>query len=137
MRRGPAGTLVAARLKADASPPAPPVELAQPEGGGDRNAIPLYAMPNAKVVSHFLSDMSLRGSSIRSLGGYLNVLAIESTMDDPARASGQDAVAFRLLHLNDPRARELVEAAAARFGWATRFQGLAGAGRGFALSLRP
>lgn len=134
MRPGPPGTLLAARLKADPVAPAPPVELAQPEGGGDRNAIPLYSIPNARVISHFLRDMPLRGSSMRSLGGYLNVLAIESTMDDLARASGQDAVAFRLRHLDDPRAREVVETAASRFGWAPHFEGPSGAGRGFAFA---
>jgi nicotinate dehydrogenase subunit B len=76
MRPGPPGTLLAARFKADASPPAPPVALAQPEGGGDRNAIPLYSLPNAKVISHFLPDMPLRGSSMRSLGGYLRSLSV-------------------------------------------------------------
>ncbi|WJR79813.1 molybdopterin cofactor-binding domain-containing protein [Bradyrhizobium sp. NP1] len=134
MRPGPPGTLLAARLKADAAVPAPPVELAQPEGGGDRNAIPLYSIPNARVISHFLRDMPLRGSSMRSLGGYLNVLAIESTMDDLARASGQDAVAFRLRHLDDPRAREVVETAASRFGWSPHVEGPSGAGRGFAFA---
>ncbi len=54
MRPGPAGTLLAAREMANPFPPAPPVALAQPEGGGDRNAIPLYSFPNVKVVHHFL-----------------------------------------------------------------------------------
>ena len=61
MRPGPAGALLAARGLAAPFPPAPAVALAQPEGGGDRNAIPLYAFPNAKVVHHFLPDMPLRG----------------------------------------------------------------------------
>jgi len=120
MRPGPPGTLLAAREKANPFPPAPPIALAQPEGGGDRNAIPLYVILNAKVISHFLPDMPLRGSSMRSLGGYLNVLTIESVMDDLARDSSQDPVAFRLRHLDDPRARAVIEAAASRFNWSTR-----------------
>ncbi len=101
MRPGPPGTLVAARLKSDAFPPPPPIALAQPEGGGDRNAIPLYAIANSKVISHFLPDTPLRGSSMRSLGGYLNVLSIESVLDELAARSGQDPVAFRLRHTVD------------------------------------
>jgi CO/xanthine dehydrogenase Mo-binding subunit len=131
MRPGPPGTLTAARLKSDAFPPAPPVALAQPEGGGDRNAIPLYALPNAKVISHFLPDMPLRGSSMRSLGGYLNVLSIESVMDELAGLSKQDPVSFRLRHIEDPRAREVIETAASRFGWAMRVKSSDGTGFGF------
>lgn len=131
MRPGPPGNLLAARDIAKPFPPGPPVALAQPEGGGDRNAIPLYAFPNARVVHHFLPDMPLRGSSMRSLGGYLNVLAIESTMDDLARLSGQDPVAFRLRHLTDERARDVVETAASRFGWASRPALPSGGGYGF------
>jgi nicotinate dehydrogenase subunit B len=134
MRPGPPGTLLAAREKANPFPPAPPVALAQPEGGGDRNAIPLYVIPNAKVISHFLPDMPLRGSSMRSLGGYLNVLAIESVMDDLARDSGQDPVAFRLRHLDDPRARAVIETAASHFNWSTRPKPSSGTGCGFAFA---
>jgi len=131
MRPGPPGTLLAARDKSDPAAPAPPVALAQPEGGGDRNAIPLYRFQNAKVVHHFLPEMPLRGSSMRSLGGYLNVLAIESTIDDLAHASGQDPVEFRLRLLPDDRARAVVQKAAEDFGWKTRPRLPNGGGYGF------
>lgn len=134
MRPGPPGTLLAAREIANPFPPAPPVALAQPEGGGDRNAIPLYVFPNVRAVHHFLPDMPLRGSSMRSLGGYLNVMALESTMDDLARLSGQDPVAFRLRHLTDDRARAVIEGAASRFGWTNRPKLAAGGGYGFAFA---
>jgi nicotinate dehydrogenase subunit B len=133
-RPGPPGALLAAQFKANPFPPAPGVNLVQPEGGADRNGIPLYTLPNAKVINHFLPDMPLRGSSMRALGSHLNVLSIESTMDDLARASGQDVVAFRLRHLDDARAREVVQTAASRFGWTSRFEGPPGSGRGFAFS---
>jgi nicotinate dehydrogenase subunit B len=133
MRPGPPGTLLAARDKADPFPPAPPVALAQPEGGGDRNAIPLYNFRNARVVHHFLPDMPIRCSAMRSLGAHLNVFAIESTMDDLARSSEQDPVAFRLRHLDDPRARDVVAMAADRFGWASRLR-QPGLGHGFAFA---
>jgi CO/xanthine dehydrogenase Mo-binding subunit len=131
MRPGPPATLLAARLKSDAFPPAPPIALAQPEGGGDRNAIPLYTIANCKVISHFLPDMPLRGSSMRSLGGYLNVLSIESVIDELAVRSDQDPVAFRLRHTEDPRARDVIEMTASRFGWAGRTKSSENTGFGF------
>ena len=134
MRPGPPGTLLAARDIADPFPPAPPVDLPMPEGGGDRNAVPLYVLPNARAVNHFLPEMPLRGSSMRSLGGYLNVFAIESTMDDLARLSGQDPVDFRLRHLADERARAVITEAAERFGWKGRPKAPAGSGYGFAFA---
>ncbi|MFG1249473.1 xanthine dehydrogenase family protein molybdopterin-binding subunit [Xanthobacter flavus] len=134
MRPGPPGTLLAARDKAEPFPPAPPVDLPMPEGGGDRNAVPLYVLPNARAVNHFLPDMPLRGSSMRSLGGYLNVFAIESTMDELARRAGQDPVDFRLRHLQDERAKAVISTAAERFGWKNRPKPPAGGGYGFAFA---
>ncbi len=131
MRPGPPGALLAARDIANPFPPAPPIDLPMPEGGGDRNAVPLYVLPNARAVNHFLPQMPLRGSSMRSLGGYLNVFAIESTMDDLARLSGQDPVAFRLRHLADERAKAVIMATAERFGWDKRPALPAGSGYGF------
>jgi len=55
-------------------------------------------------------------------------------MDELARLSGQDIVAFRLEHLDNPRAREVVRIAAGRFGWGSRSAKSAGSGYGFAFS---
>jgi nicotinate dehydrogenase subunit B len=76
-----------------------------PEGGGDRNSIPLYRIPNARVVYHFLPAMPLRVSALRALGAYMNVFTIVSFMDELALAAKADPVEFRLRHLDDPRAR--------------------------------
>src|SRR2546423_11814599 len=94
-----------------------PVDPPQPTGGGDRNSIPLYDFPNQKVVKHFLPEMPLRTSALRTLGGYSNVFALESFIDELALAAGADPVEFRLRHLKDPRARAAVAAAAQRSGW--------------------
>ena len=64
----------------------------------------------------------------------MNVFAIESFMDELAVAAGMDPVAFRLAHLKDGRAREVVRMAANRFGWASRGHGGDGTGTGFAFA---
>jgi CO/xanthine dehydrogenase Mo-binding subunit len=92
-----------------------------PEGSGDRNAVPLYSFANKKVIWHFLRQMPLRVSSLRSLGAYMNVFSIESFMDEIAAAAHIDPVEFRLRQLDDPRARDVVTLAAERFGWGKRF----------------
>jgi len=63
----------------------------------------------------------------------MNVFSIESFMDELAMLAGADPVEFRLAHLEDPRAREVVSAAARRFGWrAWRRTPARGRGFGFA-----
>ena len=85
---------------------------------GDRNAVPLYTFPSLRVVHHFLPDMPLRVSALRALGAYHNVFVLEGFMDELAQAAGADPVEFRLEHLEDPRARAVVQLAAERFDWA-------------------
>ena len=122
----------------DPLPVPPPAPIPMPEGGGERNSNPLYKFPNAHVVSHFLPEMPLRVSAMRSLGAYLNIFAIESFMDELAASAGADPVAFRLQHMQDERARAVIQTAADRFGWlaAARRPGNPGdgAGRGFAFA---
>lgn len=113
--------------------PTPPKPIPQPNGGGDRNAIPLYRFPNQTVVSHFLPDMPVRVSALRGLGAHLNIFALESFMDELAAAAGRDPVAFRLAHLDDPRAAAVIRRAATRFGWAG-YKPQPNRGRGFAFA---
>src|SRR5262249_12605164 len=47
-----------------------PSEAPLPAGGGDRNAVPTYDFANQKIVDHFIADMPLRVSALRTLGGY-------------------------------------------------------------------
>ena len=118
----------------DALPVPPPAPIPMPEGGGDRNSNPLYSFPNAHVVYHFVPEMPLRISAMRSLGAYLNVFALESFVDELAEAAGADPVVFRLRHMQDARARDVMQAAAARFGWSTPPERREGHGRGFAFA---
>ena len=76
--------------------------------------------PTKKWSGTSFSHMPLRVSALRSLGAYMNVFSIESFMDDIAAAAHVDPVEFRLRHLDDPRAREVVTLAAQRFGWGKR-----------------
>jgi CO/xanthine dehydrogenase Mo-binding subunit len=104
-----------------------------PRGSADRNAVPYYKLANAKVTSHFIATpMPLRISALRSLGGYMNIFSIESFMDELALAAGADPVAFRLKHLADPRAIDVVRLAAEKFGWTAGAQPPANRGYGFA-----
>jgi nicotinate dehydrogenase subunit B len=117
MRPGGAGSMLAAQHMAQPFAVPAPKPLPLPEGGGDRNAIPIYKFPNAHVVHHFIPAMPLRISAMRALGAYHNVFSIESFMDELAVAAGADPVEFRLKHLDDPRGRDVIEKAARGFGW--------------------
>jgi CO/xanthine dehydrogenase Mo-binding subunit len=100
-------------------PPAPDLQAAN-WMGASRNSVPGYDIPGMHVTRHRLLDMPIRTSSLRSLGAHLNVFAIESFMDELAAAAGADPVRFRLAHLTDPRARQVLTEAAAMAGWDTR-----------------
>ena len=112
-----AGRLMPATMLAKPFVSAPSVPMLQPEGGGDRNAIPLYSLPNVHIMNNFSPTMPLRTSAMRSLGAHTNVFAIESFMDELAFSAHTDPVEFRLKHLQDPRAQDVIRLAAKQFGW--------------------
>ncbi len=118
----------------DPLPTPPPEPIPMPEGGGDRNSNPLYAFPNARVVYHFLPTMPLRVSAMRSLGAYHNIFAIESFMDELAEAAGADPVAFRLRHMKDARARDVIAGRGRTLRLVQAAAAEAGHGRGFAFA---
>jgi len=133
MRPGGAGNLLPAWHLASPFAPAAPKPIPLPEGGGDRNAIPYYRLPSARVVHRFVPAMPVRVSALRALGAYMNVFSIESFIDELAQAAGADPVDFRLRHLDDPRARDVVSLVASRFGWSS-YTRAPGRGRGFAFA---
>jgi nicotinate dehydrogenase subunit B len=100
-------------------PPAPDLQAAN-WMGASRNSVPGYDIPDVHVTRHRLLDMPIRTSSLRSLGAHLNVFAIESFIDELAAAVGADPVRFRLGHLTDPRARQVLTEAADMAGWDSR-----------------
>jgi CO/xanthine dehydrogenase Mo-binding subunit len=133
-RPATAGGLLAG---AEVDPPFPrqiPKPIPMPEGGGHRNGNPLYALPNAKGIYHFIEQAPVRVSALRGLGAHMNVFAIECFMDELAKSAGADPLAFRLAHMTDARAREIMQTAADRFGWASRGKGGDGRGCGFAFA---
>jgi CO/xanthine dehydrogenase Mo-binding subunit len=102
-------------------------------GGGDRNSIPLYDFPIWKIESHRLLTMPVRTSALRTLGAQGNVFAIECFLDEVATERGEDPIHFRLRHLSDERAKDVIRAAARRARWKPEKKPGTGYGIGFAL----
>jgi nicotinate dehydrogenase subunit B len=109
-------------------PPQPPEWF----GGGDRNAPTNYGIPNQRVRVHWLPGLPLRTSSMRSLGGAANTFANESFMDELAAAAHIDPLEFRLRHLDDPRAIEVLRIAAQNADWGAALPQGEGQGIAFA-----
>ena len=86
-------------------------------GGADRNSIPPYDFPAWRIECHRLTTMPVRTSALRTLGAQANVFAVESFIDEIITERGDDPVEFRLRHLPDVRARDVIVAAAARANW--------------------
>src|ERR1700759_3471846 len=101
-------------------------------GGAGRNSVPLYDFPSWQIESHRLLTMPVRAAALRALGGQDNTFAIESFLDEIATERGEDPVAFRLRHLRDERAKDVIRAAAKRAGWKPAPK--AGTGYGFGYS---
>jgi CO/xanthine dehydrogenase Mo-binding subunit len=110
-------TLVAAAHIAERFELAESINPPLPAGGSHRNAIPLYEFPDLLVVNNHVREMPVRSSSLRSLGGFANVFAIESFMDELAAAANTDPIAFRLKYLKDERGRAVIEKAVEASGW--------------------
>ena len=76
--------------------------------------------------------MPIRTSALRTLGAQGNVFAIECFLDELAAERGEDPVDFRLRHLSDERAKDVIRAAAKRAKWKPDKQAGTGYGLGFA-----
>jgi nicotinate dehydrogenase subunit B len=84
-----------------------PKPFAQPAmgyfGGGFRNSEPYYTIPNQRIDAHAFEG-PLRVSSLRSLGAYANIFAVETFMDELAEKARKEPIEFRLAHSTDERA---------------------------------
>ncbi|MCI2417951.1 molybdopterin-dependent oxidoreductase [Saccharopolyspora sp. K220] len=128
---GVPGLLAGAYLAGGTPAPAatdPPL----PAAGTARNAIPGYQLGNRRITAHRLLETPIRSSALRSLGAFVNVFAIESFMDELAAEAGRDPLEYRLAHLTDDRARQVLETAAAAAGWHDPAPAEIGRGIGFA-----
>ena len=83
---------------------------------GDRSARPPYRAANLRVTVNDMAPI-LRASWLRGVSALPNSFAHESYIDELASAARADPLEYRLRHLDDPRAAELLRATAARAGW--------------------
>lgn len=77
---------------------------------------PVYNFPNQRIQFHS-SRSPLRQGSYRALAAPANHFARETHMDELAKVVGMDPLAFRLHNLKDTRLRDVLNAAAEKFGW--------------------
>ncbi|MCR9098063.1 MAG: molybdopterin-dependent oxidoreductase [bacterium] len=84
--------------------------------GVARGADPPYAANRTRVE---FSDVRIPVDTgpWRGLGAAPNHFAVESAVDETARATGQDPLAFRLAHIDDERLRRVLSRAAELAGW--------------------
>ena len=104
----PAGKLLGANYLAE------PIDRPEPQPamgknvGIHRNLDPLYIFPKRRLVKNLVRGMPLRTSALRSLGAFGNVFAIEGFMDELAKEAGIQPDEFRLKHLDDKRAKDVI-----------------------------
>lgn len=88
---------------------------------GDRTARPPYDYPDLRVTVNDMPPI-LRASWLRGVSALPNAFAHESFIDELAHAAGMDPLQYRLQHLSDERAREMVQATADKAGWRAHTQ---------------
>ncbi|OAJ59859.1 aldehyde dehydrogenase [Paraburkholderia ginsengiterrae] len=104
---------------------------------GDRTAVPPYDYRAKRIVCDDTPPI-VRAAWLRGVSALPNTFAHESFIDELAEQAGVDPVEFRLRHLTDPRAIDLVKAVADKAGWEPRNaerkeeEGDIARGRGFA-----
>lgn len=83
---------------------------------GDRTAMPPYRYASQRIACHDMAPI-VRSSWLRGVSALPNSFAHDCMIDELAHAAGADPVDYRLRHLDDPRAVELIEATARHAGW--------------------
>ena len=96
---------------------------------GDRTARPPYTVPHLRVTVNDMPPI-VRASWLRGVSALPNSFAHESFVDELAASAGADPLQFRLRHLHDTRAAELLQATADKAGWRPRQGPLEAAGSG-------
>jgi CO/xanthine dehydrogenase Mo-binding subunit len=116
---GPVPLIAATLAGLPATPITEPYRFSNPNYLTGNSAIP-YTFPNIKTVAHLLAEAPFRWSWIRSPGRMQNAFANECFVDELAAFVGADPLDFRLSHLNDPRAAELLVRLATLAKWEKR-----------------
>lgn len=91
---------------------------------------PIYSSA-AKRVTFQHQETMVPTSWWRGVGPLRSAFVMESAVDELAHQLGQDPVAFRLAHIEDPRARAVLETVKVQSGWGEKLP--AGTGRGVAV----
>lgn len=99
--------------------------LPRPFELGDRTAVPPYDYPHQRIACDDVPAVA-RASWFRGVSSLPNSFAHDSFIDELAFETGADPLAYRLAHLPDERARDLLSAVAERAGWARRPPGSRG-----------
>jgi CO/xanthine dehydrogenase Mo-binding subunit len=134
-RPGGGSPLLGGEALPDPLPLPPPSDVPEANGGGaTRNAEPLYDISAKRIIHHLVPETPVRVSSLRGLGAMANVFALECCIDELAARAGQDPVEYRLSITSDPRARAVIEKAAAMANWDPKAPGGTGRGRGIAVA---
>jgi CO/xanthine dehydrogenase Mo-binding subunit len=109
---------------------------------------PPYSFQNIHAVAHVIpafydSGSPMRTTHLRDPEGPATSFAVESFIDEIAAVAGADPVEFRIKHIDEPRAKAVLAAAAQKAGWDTRpspkkpaSSGDIATGRGIGLSTR-
>jgi len=83
---------------------------------GDRTAVPPYRFASMRIACHDMPPL-VRSSWLRGVSALPNSFAHDCFVDELAEQAGQDPLAFRLRHLDDSRAVDLLRAVANRANW--------------------
>jgi nicotinate dehydrogenase subunit B len=86
---------------------------------GDRTAVSPYASPNRRFVCEDLASI-VRASWLRGVSALPNSFAHDAFADECAALTHTDPLEFRIRHLKDTRAIELLVATGERAGWKPR-----------------
>ncbi len=134
-RPGGGNSLLPEEALPDYTPLPPANEVPEANGGGaTRNAEPLYDIAQKRIIHHLVRETPVRVSSLRGLGAMANIFALECAVDELAERTGRDPVAYRLSIISDPRARAVIEKAAAMANWDAKAPSGTGSGRGIAFA---
>jgi isoquinoline 1-oxidoreductase subunit beta len=85
--------------------------------------VPYYDV-GSHVAEHVYENPGVRTGAWRGIGAGPNAFAIESMIDELAKDSGKDPLAYRLSIIKNPRAKAVLESVAKMSGWGAKKDGV-------------